>query len=85
MNEIWNEYTIGKLKLKHRLAFALMTRLHALADSTPSDLAVEYYQQRSSLSLLISEGTQPSKIGQEYIGSSGIYTPEHSGLEKSRR
>lgn len=77
MNQIWNELKIGSIKLKHRLALAPMTRLRALADGTPSDLAVEYYKQRSSLGLLISEGTQPSKIGQGYIGSPGIYTPEH--------
>lgn len=77
MSEIWNEFGLGSLKLKHRLALAPMTRLRALLDGTPSDLAVEYYQQRASLGLLISEGTQPSKIGQGYIGSPGIYTPEH--------
>lgn len=77
MSEIWNEFELGSLKLKHRLALAPMTRLRALADGTPSDLAVEYYKQRSSLGLLISEGTQPSKIGQGYIGSPGIYTLEH--------
>ena len=77
MSEIWNEIELGSLKLKHRLALAPMTRLRALPDGTPSDLAVEYYQQRASLGLLISEGTQPSKIGQGYIGSPGIYTPEH--------
>ena len=77
MNRIWNEFEIGSIKLKHRLALAPMTRLRALADGTPSDLAVEYYQQRASLGLLISEGTQPSNIGQGYIGSPGIYTPEH--------
>lgn len=77
MPKIWNEFAIGSLKLKHRLALAPMTRLRALPDGTPSDLAVEYYKQRSSLGLLISEGTQPSKVGQGYIGSPGIYTPEH--------
>lgn len=77
MNKIWNEFELGALKLKHRLALAPMTRLRALQDGTPSDLAVKYYQQRASLGLLISEGTQPSKVGQGYVGSPGIYTAEH--------
>lgn len=77
MSEIWNEFSISSIKLKHRLALAPMTRLRALPDGTPSDLAIEYYKQRSSLGLLISEGTQPSKIGQGYVGSPGIYTLEH--------
>ena len=77
MNKIWNDFAIGSIKLEHRLALAPMTRLRALPDGTPSDLAVEYYKQRASLGLLISEGTQPSKIGQGYVGSPGIYAPEH--------
>ena len=86
MNKIWNEFSLGSIQLKHRLALAPMTRLRALPDGTPSDLAVEYYQQRSSLGLLISEGTQPSKVGQGYIGSPGIYTQDHiQGWEKVTR
>ena len=57
MNKIWNDFAIGSIKLEHRLALAPMTRLRALPDGRPSDLAVEYYKQRASLGLLISEGT----------------------------
>lgn len=77
MSEIWSEFVLGSIQLKHRLALAPMTRLRALPDGTPSDLAVEYYKQRASLGLLISEGAQPSKVGQGYVGSPGIYTTEH--------
>lgn len=77
MSIIWNEFSLGNIKLKHRLALSPMTRLRALEDGTPSDLTVEFYKQRASLGLLITEGTQPSKMGQGYVGSPGIYTDAH--------
>lgn len=77
MKKLWSPYQIGTLHLTHRLALAPMTRLRALNDGTPSDLAVEYYQQRASLGLLISEGTQPSQLGRGYVGSPGIHTTAH--------
>ena len=74
MSALWSPVKIGKLELKHRLALAPMTRSRAKADGTPSDLAPEYYAQRASLGLLISEGTQPSDDGQGYTNTPGIYT-----------
>jgi len=54
-----------------------MTRSRALPDGTPSDLAAEYYGQRASVGLIISEGTQPSDDGQGYSNTPGIYTGAH--------
>ncbi len=69
--------TVGKARLSHRFALAPMTRSRAQADGTPSELAAEYYAQRSALGLLITEGTQPSADGQGYLNTPGIYTDEH--------
>ena len=77
MTALWNPVKIGKLNLNHRLGLAPMTRSRAKADGTPSDLAAEYYAQRASLGLLISEGTQPSDDGQGYTTTPGIYTDAH--------
>ena len=77
MNTLWNPVKIGKLNLNHRLGLAPMTRSRAKADGTPSDLAAEYYAQRASLGLLITEGTQPSDDGQGYTTTPGIYTDAH--------
>lgn len=77
MKNLWKEITVGNMKLPHRLAMAPMTRSRALADGTPSDLSPEYYGQRASLGLLISEGTQPSEDGQGYLNTPGIYTKAH--------
>lgn len=77
MTKLWNSTTVGKLKLPHRLAMAPMTRSRALLDGTPGDLSAEYYAQRASLGLLISEGTQPSDDGQGYLTTPGIYSENH--------
>ena len=77
MSKLWNPVKIGKLELKHRLGLAPMTRSRAKPDGTPGDLAAEYYAQRASLGLLISEGVQPSDDGQGYTTTPGIYTDAH--------
>ncbi|KRE35446.1 1,2-oxophytodienoate reductase [Janibacter sp. Soil728] len=74
---LWEPFTLGSLSLPHRLALAPMTRNRADADGTPTALAAEYYAQRASLGLLITEGTQPSADGQGYLNTPGIHTPEH--------
>ncbi|NGM87123.1 alkene reductase [Parapusillimonas sp. SGNA-6] len=77
MRNLWKPIQIGRMQLEHRLAMSPLTRSRAKADGTPSDLAAEYYSQRASLGLLITEGTQPSDDGQGYLNSPGIYTDSH--------
>jgi N-ethylmaleimide reductase len=77
LSSLWQPFTLGRVELPHRLALAPMTRSRANPDGTPSDLAVQYYGQRSSLGLIITEGAQPSEDGQGYIDTPGIYTPGH--------
>lgn len=74
---LWQPFSLGRLDFSHRLALAPMTRNRANPDGTPGDLAVEYYGQRASLGLIITEGTQPSADGQGYMNTPGIYTPAH--------
>ncbi|HYB37871.1 MAG TPA: alkene reductase [Mycobacterium sp.] len=78
MTTIWDPITIGNIDLPQRITMAPMTRSRALADGTPSPLAVEYYAQRASLGMLITEGTQPSADGQGYLRTPGIYTRAHA-------
>lgn len=74
---LWSPAHVGRLTLPHRLAMSPLTRSRAQADGTPGPLAAEYYAQRATLGLLISEGTQPSADGQGYLRSPGIYTDAH--------
>jgi N-ethylmaleimide reductase len=46
-------------------------------DGVPTDLNIEYYRQRASMALIITEGTQPSADGQGYLLTPGIYIEEH--------
>ncbi|WNJ92290.1 alkene reductase [Bosea sp. 685] len=77
MTDVWSPIKVGNLQLPHRLAMAPMTRSRAKPDGTPGDLAPEYYAQRATMGLLITEGTQPSEDGQGYLNTPGIYTNEH--------
>ena len=77
MNELWQPVTVGRMRLTHRLALAPMTRSRAFPDGAPGPLAAEYYAQRASLGLLITEGTQPSDDGQGYLTTPGIYRAAH--------
>jgi N-ethylmaleimide reductase len=55
---------------------APLTRNRATEGMVPGDLAVEYYSQRATAGLIITEGTQPSAVGQGYLDTPGIHTPE---------
>jgi N-ethylmaleimide reductase len=74
---LWNPTTAGAIELPHRLAMAPMTRDRSRADGVPTDLNREYYRQRASMALIITEGTQPSDDGQGYLLTPGIYTGAH--------
>ena len=61
---------------RNRMFMAPMTRSRALAGGVPSDLAIEYYAQRASAGLIISEGTAPAATGIGYARTPSIDTPE---------
>jgi N-ethylmaleimide reductase len=68
---------VGRHALPNRLVMSPMTRGRAQFDGTPGVLAAEYYSQRASVGLMVTEGTQPSDDGQGYATTPGIYTPAH--------
>ncbi len=75
MNPLLQPVSIGKLDLPNRLVMAPMTRSRATGDGLVTALHAEYYAQRASAGLIISESTQPSVIGQGYIQTPGIHAP----------
>jgi len=77
--ELWHPTNVGELHLAHRLAMAPMTRNRSTPQGIPTDLNAEYYAQRASTALIISEGTQPSDDGQGYLLTPGIYTEAQIG------
>lgn len=65
---------LSDLKLKNRIALAPMTRARAGVDRIPNSLMAEYYVQRASAGLIITEGTHISEQAIGWGGSPGIYT-----------
>jgi len=60
----------------NRLVMAPMTRCRAETQGVPSALAIEYYVQRAGAGLIVTEGTAPSAVGQGYVRTPSIYSPE---------
>ncbi len=77
MKQSFTPVRVGRYTLPNRLVMAPMTRSRAKFDGTPGELASEYYSQRASVGLIVTEGTQPSDDGQGYLTTPGIYTPAH--------
>ena len=77
LNSLWTPTTIGATSAPHRLVMAPMTRDRSTPAGAPTELNAEYYAQRASTALIITEGTQPSDDGQGYLLTPGIYTDEH--------
>lgn len=73
---LFEPYSLGKFRLKNRMVMAPMTRGRAGAERVPNDLMAEYYHQRASAGLIITEATVISPQGIGWIDSPGIYTEE---------
>ena len=57
-SKLLEPYKLGSITLSNRLVMAPLTRNRALEGLVPNPLAVEYYGQRASAGLLISEATR---------------------------
>ena len=77
MTNPWSPLRLCDIELEHRLAMAPMTRDRSAANGAPTAINTEYYAQRASMGLVVTEGTQPSDDGQGYLLTPGIYTEQH--------
>jgi N-ethylmaleimide reductase len=75
-SKLFDPYKLGPITLSNRAVMAPLTRNRALAGMVPNPLAVEYYGQRASAGLLITEASQVSQQGQGYQDTPGIYSKE---------
>src|SRR6202049_4237523 len=75
-SKLLEPFKLGPITLPNRLVMAPLTRNRAVAGLVPSPLAVEYYGQRASAGLLITEASQVSQQGQGYQDTPGIYSRE---------
>ena len=67
-------FDLHGIALRNRAVMAPMTRNRATADHLPTPLMAEYYAQRGSMGLIITEGTSPSADGLGYARIPGLFT-----------
>ncbi len=68
--------TLGGTTLRNRIVMAPLTRNRAAPGNLPHALNAEYYAQRASAGLIITEATQVSPQGVGYPGTPGIHSAE---------
>ncbi|MBM6622441.1 alkene reductase [Micrococcaceae bacterium RIT802] len=74
--DMFHPLTLGDLELANRLVMAPLTRSRSALDGVPTDDVVEYYRQRASMGLIVSEGVYPSTTGQGFVRQPGLATAD---------
>ncbi|MFD7865543.1 alkene reductase [Streptomyces sp. NPDC057682] len=74
MTTAFDALDLSGTPLANRIALAPMTRNRAGEGGIPTALMAEYYAQRASAGLLITEGVQPSAVGQGYPSTPGLHS-----------
>ncbi|WP_338416576.1 alkene reductase [uncultured Sphaerotilus sp.] len=73
---LFDSVQVRALTLHNRTVMAPMTRSRAVEANTPNALMAEYYAQRASAGLIVTEGTSPSPNGLGYARIPGLYNVE---------
>jgi N-ethylmaleimide reductase len=76
MSILLSRTRLGDVELKNRVVMAPMTRCRATTEHVPTELMAEYYAQRASAGLLITEGTAPDPNGCGYARIPGAWSLE---------
>lgn len=77
LKTLFSEEKLGDITLPHRVVMAPLTRARSSQPGDiPNDMNAEYYKQRSSAALIISEASQISPQGKGYAFTPGIYSKE---------
>jgi N-ethylmaleimide reductase len=75
MTTAFDGIQLGRYRTRNRVVMAPMTRSRAYGPgATPTPLMATYYGQRAGAGLIITEGTQPSAVGQGYLNTPGLHT-----------
>jgi 2,4-dienoyl-CoA reductase-like NADH-dependent reductase (Old Yellow Enzyme family) len=76
MSSLFDPLRVGDLELPNRIVMAPLTRCRAGAGRVPTALMAEYYAQRASAGLIISEATSVAPMGVGYPDTPGIWSRE---------
>ncbi len=75
-NPIFTPVTFGALALANRVVMSPMTRSRAGAGDAPTAMMAEYYRQRATAGLIVTEGTYPCPEGKGYWRTPGIHSQQ---------
>ncbi len=78
ISDLFSAYDLAELHLTNRIVMAPMTRARADDDGVPAELMAEYFAQRASAGLIITDCTWMSEQGRGIIRSPGIATEAHT-------
>lgn len=77
MTTAFDAIELGGSRLRNRIVMAPMTRSRAYGPGlSPTASTAAYYAQRASAGLIVTEGTQPSVVGQGYPDTPGLHSTE---------
>jgi N-ethylmaleimide reductase len=74
MTTLFDPIRVGDMELANRIVMAPLTRNRAAPGQVPSALAVEYYRQRASAGLILTEATPVCPEGHGYVDTPGLHT-----------
>ena len=73
MTDLFNSFDLKGLPLPNRIVMSAMTRTRATEEDVPTDLMRDYYVQRASAGLIVTECTQVSTQGHGIIRAPGLH------------
>jgi len=76
MPSLFDPIKVGDIALANRIVMAPLTRNRAIEGNVPGALTVEYYRQRATAGLIVTEASQISPMAQGYLDTPGIHSPE---------
>jgi 2,4-dienoyl-CoA reductase-like NADH-dependent reductase (Old Yellow Enzyme family) len=76
MLKLFEPLKVGDLEVPNRIFMAPLTRSRAGAERIPNRLMAQYYAQRASAGLIVSEATVVSPLGVGYADTPGIWSPD---------
>ncbi len=77
MTTLFTPLQAGDILLPNRIVMSPLTRARAGTTHIPNDMMVDYYSQRASSGLIMTECTMVDAHACAFIGEGGIYSPAH--------
>ena len=82
MSILFEPLQVGALTLPNRIVMAPLTRLRGTPDHLPTPVMADYYRQRASAGMIITEGTPISPLGVGYPQVPGLWSAQQTELWK---